>query len=169
MKYYTARKTINCRVFLQIDVIVQSLSCVRLFCNPVDCSPPGSSVLVISQQENWSGLPFPSPGDLSNLGIKACISCIACGFVTTEPPGKSLMVVTDCWLAPVSPSRKPKECLILLVKLEQLCPWCSLGPICPRLRREVNLLGDWHSSCDSGISVWKGRVPSKAGKACHLP
>ena len=82
--------------FLQIDVIVQSLSCVRLFCDPVDCSPPGSSVLVISQQENWSGLPFPSPGDLSNLGIKACISCIACGFVTTEPPGKSLMVVTDC-------------------------------------------------------------------------
>ena len=23
-----------------------------------------------SRQESWSGLPFPSPGDLSNLGIK---------------------------------------------------------------------------------------------------
>ena len=41
--------------------------------------------------EDWSGLPFPSPGDLPNPGIKpmsACISCIADGFFSTEPPGK---------------------------------------------------------------------------------
>ena len=30
-------------------VVVQSLSCVQPFCNPVDCSPPGSSVHAISQ------------------------------------------------------------------------------------------------------------------------
>ncbi|XDB60043.1 hypothetical protein AB1E18_013426 [Capra hircus] len=35
--------------------------------------------------EYWSGLPFPSPEDLPNPGI----SCIAGGFFTTEPPGKS--------------------------------------------------------------------------------
>ena len=29
-------------------------------CDPVDCSPPGSSVHGISRQEYWSGLPFPS-------------------------------------------------------------------------------------------------------------
>ena len=34
------------------------------FCHPTDCSPPGSSVHGISRQEYWSGLPFPSPGDL---------------------------------------------------------------------------------------------------------
>jgi len=39
-------------------------------CDPVDCSPPGSSVHGISRQEYWSGLPFPSPGDLPNPGIK---------------------------------------------------------------------------------------------------
>ena len=33
-----------------------------LFCDPMDCSPPGSSVHEISQQEYWSGLPFPSLG-----------------------------------------------------------------------------------------------------------
>ena len=39
-------------------------------CNPVDCSPPGSSVHGILQQEYWSGLPCPPPGDLSNPGIE---------------------------------------------------------------------------------------------------
>jgi len=34
------------------------------------CSPPGSSVYGISRQAYWSGLPFPIPGDLPNLGIK---------------------------------------------------------------------------------------------------
>ena len=31
---------------------------------------PGSSVHGILQQEHWSGLPFPPPGDLSDPGIK---------------------------------------------------------------------------------------------------
>ena len=36
---------------------------VRLFCDPIGCSPPGSSVSVgFSRQGYWSGLPFPSPG-----------------------------------------------------------------------------------------------------------
>ena len=39
-------------------------------CNPMDCSPPGSSVHRFSRQEYWSGLPFPSPGDLPDPGIK---------------------------------------------------------------------------------------------------
>ena len=45
-------------------------SCPSL-CNPLDCSPPGSSVRgILQEQEYWSGLPFPSPGDLSDPGIK---------------------------------------------------------------------------------------------------
>ena len=44
-------------------------SCPTL-CNPVDCSPPGSSVHGIFRQEYWSGLPFPSPGDLPDPGIE---------------------------------------------------------------------------------------------------
>ena len=34
-------------------------SCPTL-CNPIDSSPPGSTVLGSSRQEHWSGLPFPS-------------------------------------------------------------------------------------------------------------
>ena len=33
------------------------------------CSPPGSSVHGISQQEYWSGLPFRPPGDLPDAGM----------------------------------------------------------------------------------------------------
>ena len=45
-------------------------SCPTL-CNPMDCSPPGSSVHEeFSRQEYWSRLPCPPPGDLPNLGIK---------------------------------------------------------------------------------------------------
>ena len=39
-------------------------------------------------QEYWSGLPFPSPGNLPNPGIKPIFSALAGGFFTTEPPGK---------------------------------------------------------------------------------
>ena len=37
------------------------------------------------RQEYWSGLPFPSPGDLSNPGTELAPPA----FFTTEPPGKS--------------------------------------------------------------------------------
>ena len=39
-------------------------------CNPMDCSLPGSSVHGIFLAIYWSGLPFPSPGDLPNPGIE---------------------------------------------------------------------------------------------------
>ena len=39
-------------------------------------------------QEYWSGLPFPTPGDLPDPGIKPGSPALAGGFFTTEPPGK---------------------------------------------------------------------------------
>ena len=45
-----------------------------------------------SRQEHWSGLPFPTPEDLPNPGIKPASLAylvLASGFFTTEPPGKS--------------------------------------------------------------------------------
>ena len=39
-------------------------------CKPMDCSLQGSSVHRIPKQEYWSGLPFPSLGDLPNPGIE---------------------------------------------------------------------------------------------------
>ena len=40
------------------------------------------------RQEYWSGLTFPSPGDLLNPGIERTSSELAGRCFTTEPPGK---------------------------------------------------------------------------------
>ena len=50
-----------------------------------------------SRQKYWSGLPFPSPEDLPDPGIKPALQgsmCIAGRFLTSEPPGKPLMPVS---------------------------------------------------------------------------
>ena len=62
------------------------LSCVQLIVTPwtVACRAPLS--MGFSRQEHWSGLPFPSPGDLSNPGIEPCT---AGGFFTTELLGEA--------------------------------------------------------------------------------
>ena len=58
------------------DVIKTSCVCVSVAqscptrCNPMGCSPPGSLSKGLSRQEYWSGLPFPSPMDLPDPGIK---------------------------------------------------------------------------------------------------
>ena len=42
------------------------------------------------RRDNWSGLPFPTLGDLPNPGIKSLLSLALAGrFFTTAPPGKS--------------------------------------------------------------------------------
>ena len=58
------------------------------FCNPMDCSLPGSSVHGILWQEYWSWLPLSPPGDLPDPGIEPTSLASAVGFFTTVPPGK---------------------------------------------------------------------------------
>ena len=40
------------------------------------------------RQESWSGLPFPTPGDLPRPGIEPASPALVGRFFTTEPPGK---------------------------------------------------------------------------------
>ena len=44
----------------------------------------------ISRQEYWNGFPFPSPGDIPNLGIQPTSPALAGRFFITVPPGKPL-------------------------------------------------------------------------------
>ena len=78
------------RSILWSVAIVQSLSHVRLSCDPMDCSPPGSSVHGFPEQEHWSGLSFPSPGDLPNPEIKPASPASAGRLPATEAPGKPI-------------------------------------------------------------------------------
>ena len=41
-----------------------------------------------SRQEYWSGLPFPSPGDFPNTGIKPGSPALQADSLLSEPPGK---------------------------------------------------------------------------------
>ena len=52
------------------------ISCVRL-CDPMDMGFP--------RQENWSGLPFPSPGDLLNPGIEPGSPALQAESLPSEP------------------------------------------------------------------------------------
>ena len=51
-------------------VKVKLLSRVRLFATPWTVDYQSSLSMEFSRQEYWSGLPFPSPGDLPNPGIE---------------------------------------------------------------------------------------------------
>ena len=63
-------------------------SCPTL-CNPTDCSPSASSAMEFSRQEPWSGLSFPSPGDLPHPGIEPGSPALQVDSSPSEPPGKS--------------------------------------------------------------------------------
>ena len=65
-----------------------------IFYDPIDCSLPGSSSTEFSMQEYWSGLPFPTTGDLSDPGIEpASLEPLAGRFFTTEALGKPIYYV----------------------------------------------------------------------------
>ena len=53
-----------------LKVKVKSLSRVQLFATPWTGAYHAPLSMGFSRQEYWSGLPFPSPGDLSDPGIK---------------------------------------------------------------------------------------------------
>ena len=43
------------------------------------------------RQEYWIGLPFPSPGDLSNAGVETASPALAAEFFTSEYQGSPLV------------------------------------------------------------------------------
>ena len=49
---------------------VKLLSRVRLFASPWTVANEAPPSMGFSRQEYWSGVPFPSPGDLPNPGIE---------------------------------------------------------------------------------------------------
>ena len=65
-----------------------SLSHVRLFATPCAVAHQASLSMEFSRQEYWSGLPFLSPGDLPDPGIKTGCPALQADSSLSEPPGK---------------------------------------------------------------------------------
>ena len=70
---------------------VQMLSCVLLFVTSWTIAHQVPLSMGFPRQEYWGGLPFPSPGERPDPGIKPippASPALAGRFFTTEPPGK---------------------------------------------------------------------------------
>ena len=62
-------------------------SCPTLW-NPMDCTHQAPLSMGLSRQEYWSGLPFPSPGNLPNPETEPRSPTLQADALTSEPPGK---------------------------------------------------------------------------------
>ena len=65
-------------------------SCPTL-CDPWTVAHQAPPSMGFSRQECWSGLPFPSPGDLPNPGIEPRSPALEADALTFEPPGKPFL------------------------------------------------------------------------------
>ena len=83
--------------FVVIIYSAQRASCTKVkvsvtqtcptFCDPMDCVRQAPLSLGFSRPEYWSGLPFPSPGDLPNPGIELESPALQADSLPSEPPG----------------------------------------------------------------------------------
>ena len=74
-----------------------------------------------SRQEYWNGLPFPSPGDLPDLGIEPRSPALQAGSLPSEPPNLLIIwAVADTWssLMPLGHWRRRGERWLLLLRAQ---------------------------------------------------
>ena len=103
-------------------VKVKSLSHVRPFATPWTVAHQALPSMGFSRQEYWSGLPFPSPGDLPSPGIKPRSPALQADASTSEPPGKcTVNVPTKQTEKPFCASKKDyQQAIMSLNKTEPL-------------------------------------------------
>ena len=77
------------RVSSQYQRKVKSLSRVQLFVTLWTIAYQAALSMGFSRQGYWSGLPFPSPGDLPNPGIEPGPPALQADALPSAPPGTS--------------------------------------------------------------------------------
>ena len=102
------------------------LSWVRLFATPCAVAHQAPLSMGFLRQEYWSGLPFPTPGDLPNPGIKPTslvFPALRGGFFTTALPGKPMKSGrghVNAGAMRARPIQQPLETLLGLEIIDQL-------------------------------------------------
>ena len=71
---------------------IQPLHHVRLVVTPWTVARGASLSMGFSRHEYWSGLPFPSPGDLPNPGIEPGSPALWADTLPSEPPGEPFLM-----------------------------------------------------------------------------
>ena len=85
-------QTSGCSKILVHISEVKLLSRVRLFVTPWTVAHQAPPSMGFSRQEYWSGLPFPSPGDLPDPGIEPGSPALQADALTSEPAGKPIIL-----------------------------------------------------------------------------
>ena len=78
--------------------VCYSLSRVWLFASPWTVACQDALSMEFSRQVNWSELPFPSPGDLPNPGIKPGFSALQADSINLGHQGSQSSMSRENWL-----------------------------------------------------------------------
>ena len=103
------------RLCLSLYLLYTTLSHVRLFVTPWTVAYLAPPSMGFSRQEYCSGLPFPSPGDLPEPGIKPRSPTLQTDDLPSEPTGKSYYVLKDDNYIAVSLYRSQINCCELQI------------------------------------------------------
>ena len=125
-----------------------SKSCLTL-CNPVDGSPPDSSVHGISQARVLECVAISFSSGSSQPRDRTCVSCLTDGFFTTDPPRKHLSRLQDSVNITFIGTGKPKK-LERLTVFRYLLYCSSLEPT--------------HIISEVCLYTWKSVWEMRAGK-----
>ena len=149
MNLYTNKQTHRHRNLAVTKVKVKSLSRVLLFATPWSVVYQAPQSTEFSRQEYWSGVPFPSPGDLPNRGIKPGSPTLQGDTLPSEPPGtlansKSVGLAISqvdpvkSWCCSSSPRLSETEIPVSLGTSV-----CFLLRTSPDWRRPTHILNTW--------------------------
>ena len=139
----------------------KSLSCVRLFVTPRTIAHQAPTSMGFSRQEYWSGVPFPSAGDLRDPGIEPRSPALQADTLPSKPPGKLLSKTMIFFRLPWWLSGK--ESTFQCRRLKRFDPWVRKIPWSRKWKPAPIFLpgechGQWspagYSPCVTKRCVW---------------
>ena len=80
-------------IYIEVKLLSRVQLFVQLFSTPWTVAYQTSQSMGFSRQEYWSGLLFPSPGDLSDPGIEPGSPALQADSLQSGPPGKSAITI----------------------------------------------------------------------------
>ena len=81
--------------------MLNHFSHVQLYATLMSVTRQAPLSIRFSRQGYWSGLPFPSPEDLSDPGIEPRSPALEADALTSEPPGKILIIIVIIYMCMV--------------------------------------------------------------------
>ena len=147
-------------------------SCLTL-CNPMNHSPPGSSVhgILLARILEWVAM--PSSRGSSPHRVQTCVSCIAGRFFTSEPPGEPPGSTCPCTINSIYGHMVVvKESAPLFQGTKQGGEWLRVWSTCGRWEMEYFLLlsvnKDVRVISNCRPPLWALREFRKEQKTCYI-